>query len=186
MDDRVKKLVEAMRGRPELFEYFDDQERKVGLLIQDLKSARERRYLTADELYRIARIKSTRRAEQARKNLTDEVAELTKCAFTVSSPVAAVAILTALRGVGVPTASAILAWTFPTRFGVIDRRAWAALQKFKVVPESAEPKTAFSFSDWRSYHEQITEIAAEASQVIGQTINPQAIDLWLYHHDKRG
>jgi len=182
MDNRINRLIEEMHQLVHLFEYSDDK--NVRLLIHNLQPAQARGYLTADELYDIARIKSPRRAQEVKRNTAAEIAQLTESAFSISSPVAAVAILTALQGVGVPTASAILAWTFPAKFGVIDQRAWASLQKFKILEGSRKRKMWFSLADWRLYHDQIINIASKATRILDSIITPQSVDLWLYHYDQ--
>jgi hypothetical protein len=176
MENHVDRLVQAMFQRTDLFEYHNDQD--VRLLIRALQPVQKRGYLTAGELYQVARLKSPRRAEDVKDNSDSEIEELTNSAFSISSPVAAVAILTALWGVGIPTASAILAWTHPAKFGVIDQRAWGSLQSFKIIEGNRRRKMWFSLVDWRLYHEKIIKIANKVSRT------PQSVDLWLYHYDQ--
>jgi hypothetical protein len=85
----------------------------------------------------------------------------------------------------VPTASAVLAWTYPARFGVIDRWAWATLHFFNCVPRETQGKTSFSIEDWSLYDERLQEIQNLLRDRHSIFRSPQEIDLWLYHYDKR-
>ena len=69
----------------------------------------------------------------------NDTASVTRALNTVvhtEDPQEAVAILVSLKGIGVPTASAILAMIFPERYTVIDQRALRAVG-------IADPETAF-------------------------------------------
>ena len=75
----------------------------------DLKSdVQERGYLTKEELHKIARWKSTRRANLTLENTDDLIKEITEMAFTATDDWTKLLTLTQLRGIGQPTASAIL------------------------------------------------------------------------------
>ena len=75
----------------------------------NLKSEVLRRgYLTKDELYELARWKSTRRAKLTLENTNLFIKDIMQSAFAAEDHWAKLLILTLLRGIGEPTASAIL------------------------------------------------------------------------------
>jgi len=59
-------------------------------------------------------------------------------------------LLTSLRGVSVPIASAILTLIDPTRYGVLDIRAWQLLFAMNVVGHKPGGR-GFTVSDWERY-----------------------------------
>ena len=83
---------------------------------------------TKDALKVIARWKSPRRAALIDKNEDGDIAVALNFALAATTPEAmAVAALTALHGVGIPMASAILTAINPERYTVLDFRALEAL-----------------------------------------------------------
>jgi hypothetical protein len=59
-------------------------------------------------------------------------------------------LLTGLRGVGVPMASAILTLLDPRRYGVLDIRAWQLLFAIRSVGANRRGQ-AFTISQWEQY-----------------------------------
>lgn len=128
-----------------------------------LRSARDPLYLTLSEFEPILRYKLRRqygRTQTKRKYLTDEmVAGITRAAFAVASADRVttlrvrVGVLSALPGIGVPVASAVLAMAEPQEYGIIDVRAW--LQLF------GTPKKSFSDWDYAQYMTRIWALADE-------------------------
>ena len=81
-----------------------------------------------DNLKVIVNWKSPRRAALIEDNKDDHIAVALKFASSPSTPEAmAVAVLTALHGVGIPMASAILTAIDPERYTVLDYRALESL-----------------------------------------------------------
>ena len=75
----------------------------------DLKpEVQNRGYLTRDELYELARWKSPRRAALTLENTDTFITGITETAFTTTDDWTKLLTLTQLRGIGQPTASAIL------------------------------------------------------------------------------
>ena len=94
----------------------------------DLKPEVQRRgYLMEDELYEIARWKSTRRASLTLENGNPFIKDITKSAFAAEDHWAKLLILTLLRGIGEPTASAILHLFGEGQYPILDIHAlWSA------------------------------------------------------------
>lgn len=82
-----------------------------------------------------------------------------------------VGFLTALRGVGVPVASAILALVEPDKYCVVDFRGWRAVFGHR--------RSIFGIPQYKQYLEQVRSLAAE----LGWT--PQETDLAIWELDKR-
>ena len=87
-------------------------------------------------------------------------------------------VLCALRGIGVPVASAVLAWTFPERWPVIDRRAWSSLADFGLVQKRSK-QSPFSAANWVEYLEIVKPLAQELNWI------PQKVDFWLYAYQSK-
>ena len=82
-----------------------------------------------------------------------------------------VAILCALRGVGVPVASAILALICPGEYAVIDFRGWR--QVFD------EERRSFSIADYKRYLAQLRRLASKLGWPV------QQVDLAVWEYDRR-
>jgi hypothetical protein len=80
-------------------------------------------------------------------------------------------LLTTLRGVGVPVASAILALCFPEQYAVIDFRGWR--QVF-----GAE-KRSFTLNDYKRYLKEVKRLATELEWL------PQEVDLAIWEYDRQ-
>src|SRR5438552_964082 len=103
-------------------------------MIGNLRSTREPLYLNGAELEEILRWKLRsqfgRRKARREGNTDDVVQAVTRVALSIehSNPAyemeLRVGMLSALRGVGVPVASAVLALAFPDHYCVVDFRGW--------------------------------------------------------------
>lgn len=80
-------------------------------------------------------------------------------------------ILTAIRGIGVPVASAILALVHPSEHAVIDFRVWRQLFN--------EDKTVFSIPDYRRYMRALMPLAEELGWPV------QEVDHAIWEYDRR-
>ncbi len=80
-------------------------------------------------------------------------------------------ILSALRGVGVPVASAVLALVYPDEYAVIDFRGWR--QVFD------EERTSFGVSHYKQYLQEMRRL----SQELGWPV--QEVDLAVWEYDRR-
>ncbi len=143
---------------------------------------RERRslYLTSEEFDEILSWKlrgQYGRQQQRRKaNMEDVIRTVTGAALTVTHSdeeyeiELRVGILCALRGVGVPVASAVLALVFPQKYAVIDFRGWR--QVF------GEERTTFSIPDYKKYLREVRRLADELNWPV------QEVDLAIWEYDR--
>lgn len=111
-----------------------------------------------ENLMKIVNWKSPRRAALLDENTDSDIAVARQFASTPTTPEAmAVAVLTALRGVGIPMASAILTAINPVRYTVLDFRALQSLG-LKNWPES--------FAFYVAYLKACRELAAKYGKLL--------------------
>lgn len=158
---------------------FDTEQLKVKFA--RLRRERKPLYLTALEFEEILEWKLRQqmgRQRELRAANTDElIRAVTGLALTITHPdkeyelELRTDILCALRGVGVPVASAVLALVFPEEYAVIDFRNWRQLFD--------EDKTVFFTPEYKRYMEKIRLLANELSWSV------QEVDHAIWEYDKQ-
>lgn len=160
----------------------DDYEWTVRLKnkFRHLRQVRKPFYLTLSEFDEILHWKLRAQYGRRRKRRganTDEVIRLiTQAAFGVSHPdeeyetELRMGILCALRGVGVPVASAVLALVLPEKYAVIDFRGWRRL--------FGEERRVFTISDYKRYLREVRRLAKELDWPV------QEVDLAIWEYDR--
>ena len=146
-----------------------------------LKQVRSPFYLDLDDFDRILRWKLrqqyARQKSLRSKNTEDIIRDITCLAFNISHEdedyelELRLRLLTALRGVEIPVASAVLALCYPEQYAVIDFRVWR--QMFGVE------KRNFSINDYKRYLKEIKRLAAELGWL------PQEVDLAIWEYDRQ-
>ncbi|MEQ1618887.1 MAG: hypothetical protein ABL883_11155 [Terricaulis sp.] len=180
--DAFDLLVAAMHERPEL---FDQLAPGVADLLQDLKEGPP----DVTAILKIMEVKLQKRAPRALKLINAVPAEITeqvvRHALALKHEEAAtqveavrISLLCALPGIEVPVASALLAWSKPSSYGVLDRRAWKTLHRFKLVKSRSKKNTTYTANDWARYLFLLRALAEETKRT------PQRVDTWLYAYDK--
>lgn len=177
-------LLKQMCARPEL---FDRLAPGVDDLLRELNRIEGPPDITA--IKKIMEVKLQKRAVRPLKLISTVPNEITEkivrdaidlkhkeAPETVEA--VRISLLCALPGVEVPVASAILAWTNPLSYGVLDRRAWNTLHRFKLVKSRSKKNTTYVAADWAKYLSLLRTIAKELKRT------PQEIDTWLYAYDK--
>jgi len=145
-------------------------------LIQDLRVARRRGYLTKREFLTICRWKSPRAIRRCESNSPARIRRHSATALTSRSELTRFAALTELHGVGAPTASAILTLTNPRRYGVLDIRVWQLLHELGSM--ATKPGgVGFAFDDWHHY---LATLRAHA-KALGVSVRTVEYSLFLYH-----
>jgi len=145
-------------------------------LIEDLRVVRRRGYLTKREFLTICRWKSPRSIRHCMKNSPARIRRQSVIALASRSEQVRFEALTALAGVGAPTASAILTLTDPRRYGVMDIRVWQLLLEFGSV-RTKPGGAGFTFGDWHLY---LVTLRGHAKQ-LGATVRAVEYSLFLYH-----
>ena len=153
--NQIRPLLRAAVDR----QVADDLEAHV----QGLRARREPLSLGVEDLDRILTWKLRgqygRQQKLRAENTEGVVRAMTGTAFAIQHEnpeyeiELKVNVLCALRGVGVPVASAILAIVEPVQYGVIDFRGWR--QMF------GEKKTNFSVADYKRYMAELRRLAQE-------------------------
>ena len=131
----------------------------------------QRGYLTKEELHKIARWKSPRRANLTLENTDDFTKEITERAFTATDSWTKLLALTQLRGIGQPTASAILHLFDKGQYPILDIHAlWSVGLPWK---------TRNSYPFWLEYIEFCRDIANRNS------VSMRELDraLWKFSSD---
>src|SRR5262245_61531230 len=118
--------------------------------MRGLRAARRRGYLTWAEFEAACRWKSPRSIHHVRANSRHAVRAATRAALASRSERRRLEALTALRGVSVPMASAVLTLLHPRRYGVIDIRVWQVLHALGCVEGSAAGR-GFTSEHWSAF-----------------------------------
>ena len=130
-----------------------------------------RGYLIKDELREVARWKSPRRAALTLENTDAFIKEVTESAFTATDDWTKLLTLTQLRGIGQPTASAILHLFDEGQYPILDIHAlWTV---------GREWKTRATYPFWQEYAQFCRDIANRNS------VSMRELDraLWKYSSD---
>ena len=137
---------------------------------------RARGYVQRDELHSIARWKSPRRAKLVKDNPNEVVERVSGLALDLkrTRPDYAVKALAILNGVGLPTASTVLAVADPHDFGIMDIRAWQTLSQRQPKRFPRKENSAFSGAEFVRYLETIRELARSS----GLTCREVDMALW--------
>lgn len=134
------------------------EETKTAELIGRLRAARERGYLTKDEFVEICCWKSSRALRWYTANTADRIIAVTRKVLSTQHERRKIELLTDLKGVEIPTASAILTLTDPERYGVIDIRVRKVLYRFGAVKENPKGQN-FTFDQWHAYLKELRAFA---------------------------
>jgi hypothetical protein len=119
-------------------------------LIHELRVARKRGYLRSSELEAVCYWKSPRAIQRIKSNSSSAIRAATRAALAARSERARLEALTALSGVSVPMASAVLTLLDPKRYGVIDIRVWELLYALGTVTRNPGA-VGFSFNNWHEF-----------------------------------
>lgn len=128
----------------------NEEDTATAQLINKLRVIRDRGYFTKDEFLLMGMWKSPRPKQIYLKNTEEEIIDISKKVLSTKFEKRRIELLTKLKGVSIPTASAILTLIDPQNYGVIDIRVWQVLYLYgsvKVRPTG----TNFDFDNWYNY-----------------------------------
>lgn len=124
----------------------------------------------------MCRWKSPRATRLYEENPAGRIREASRAALRTRSERRRLEILTGLRGVSVPVASAILTLIDPARYGVMDIRAWQLL--FRIGRVAGNPRgRGFTAAQWLSYLEELRSHA----RALGVPVRVIEYTLFLHH-----
>lgn len=132
---------------------FEEEEKTTKLLLA-FRIVRKRKYMTKTELLAVCGWKAPRAKAHINKNTSAAVRRITTRAFAGRNEKTRIELLTELKGVSYPMASAILMFYNPQRYGVIDIRVWQLLYAMKAVHSNPSGK-AFNTEQWCAFLEII-------------------------------
>ena len=129
---------------------------------------KNRGYLTFDDFYKIAMWKSARQKPKYLQNKND-VESISRETFALADENEKMEKLCSLKGVGIPTASAILTIVYPENYAVIDIRCMEMLKELGYTI-----KKTITLNNWIKYLNIIRDIAK------GNNITAREVDKALF------
>lgn len=119
-------------------------------IIKRLKHVRVDRELSRGEFLDICYWKSPRGIRRCEQNSATMVEQTTRKVFATRNEKEKIDLLTGLKGVSIPTASAILTLTDPVSYGVIDIRVWQVLYALGSVTSNPGGQK-FTYEHWACF-----------------------------------
>src|ERR1700736_2911333 len=116
---RYRNLAELLKR-----ELSPDEDEPTEALVRALGHVKRARQFSRSEFVKMCRWKSARAIHHYERNTPAAIQRTSREVLRTRDERHRLALLTRLKGVSVPTASAILTLIDPERYGVIDIRAW--------------------------------------------------------------
>ncbi len=135
------------------------------------RQARRRGHYTHSGFLMVCRWKAARNTWRVEANTPESIRQATTIALAAKSEAERIEALTALRGVGVPVASALLHFAFPDRYPILDYRALESLGH-------TARRTTYTTLFWISYQEACRQIARENG------VSVRTLDKALWQHSR--
>jgi thermostable 8-oxoguanine DNA glycosylase len=147
-------------------------------LVHELRHVKRARRFSRPEFLRMCRWKSPRAVHQYERNAAATIRATSRAVLGSRSERRRLELLTTLKGVSVPTASAILTLIDPRHYGVIDIRVWQLL--FRIGAVGSKPGgTGFRYADWELY---LAILRRHASAL---RVSVRHVELTLFEHHRR-
>ena len=159
-------------------ELITEEDVSTADLIKSLRHVKREKVLTKPELIAICRWKSPRAIRLVETNDPTKVSSFTRKALSTRSEQKRLEHLTALHGVSVPMASAVLTLIDPQRYGVIDIRVWQLLFAMDSVRKNPNG-VGFTFKHWYHYLQKLRYHAKE----LGVSVRAVERTLFCYHRE---
>ncbi len=157
----------------------EDQETRD--LIDRLAHVASDHVLSRSEFLDICYWKSPRSTHHCRRNSTQSIKRASQEVFRTPNEQRKMELLTTLKGVSIPTASAILTLTNPDRYGVIDIRVWQLLHAIGAVRRNPAGR-GFTTGQWLEY----LELLRAAAKKLNVSVRLVELTLFTYHRDRAG
>jgi thermostable 8-oxoguanine DNA glycosylase len=133
-------------------------------------AARARGFYTRDEFIAVCEWKTPRSRPKVAANPETAVVDATRRAFASEDETTRIEALLELNGVGVPTASTLLYFAFPSDYPILDFRALESL--------GVKARSTYPVSFWLQYLEACRELARQHG------VSVRTLDLALWQHSK--
>lgn len=154
--------------------------KKIKGKIKNMFSGYTTKYVTRDILYDIMDWKAPRVRRRIKSNRLEFVQEATKHCFASSDEQFKIEGLTVIGGIKYRAATAILHFCFPSKYIVMDFRAWWTLQDQKEMP--GDYKIEDDFEHWQKY----LSVCREISKRCGCSLRKLDKALWQYSEEDKG
>ena len=155
-------------------ELLTEEHPGTAALLRRLAPIRRRGWFTRAEFLLMCRWKSPRARRHYERNTSARIRRASAAALAARSERARIEHLTALAGVSVATASAILTLIDPRRYGVLDIRCWQLL--FSIRSVAGNPRgRAFTVAQWEQYLKRLRGHASALG------VSARAIEYTLFH-----
>jgi hypothetical protein len=145
-------------------------------LVRELRHVKRVGRFSWAEFIKMCRWKSPRAIHQYERNAPAFIRRISREALRARGERQRLELLTRLRGVSVPTASAILTLVDPRRYGVIDIRAWQVLFRIGLV-RRRPGGVGFRVADW----EQYLSILRPHARALRVSVRRIELTLFEYH-----
>ena len=144
-----------------LKKHLDDNESSyTAYLLNKIRAARKKGYLTKEEFILICNWKSPRSLQLVKQNTSNKIKSITKSVITSKDEGFVIKQLIKLKGVSIAMASALLMFLNPKKYPVIDIRVWQVLYELNLVTSNTSGKS-LSINNWITYLDIIKEKAKE-------------------------
>lgn len=200
MDDDIQHWVTKFREEWEEkpIEYLDesgewrkDSDPLFGSISTAIQSREDQ--LTVEELLRISRwkLQSSRNDSNIEENSSETVTQQSQAALEAPTDAEAVKALTDISGVGVPMASTILTVAKPSRYAIIDYRAFRGLAAAKpeIIDSPQYSEYAEFLEHFRKYlkspesYEYYMNHVREIAEA--EDLSARQVDMALWAYDKK-
>ena len=168
-----RSLAELFAAHPLAPEYP-----ATAALIRRLRHVRRTGEFSRAEFIEMCRWKSPRALPLYRRHRAVRIRRLSRAVLATRDEQQRMELLTALSGVSVPVASAILTLIDPRRYGVLDIRVWQLLWALGVVDRRPAGR-GFSVADWLVY------LATLRGQARALGVSVRAVELTLFERHRR-
>jgi len=170
---KYKSLGELLEHVP-----ISKEDPETAKIIHRLRHIRRDKELSRGEFLDICHWKSPRSIRQCERNSARAIESISRRVLVSRSERERLELLRNLRGVSVPTASAILALINPAQYGVIDIRVWQLLYALNSVKKNPSGQ-GFRFEHWYHYL-KLLRYHAKRLQVHVRLVE---LTLFKYHQD---
>jgi hypothetical protein len=168
---RYRSLAELLKR-----ELSTDETEATAALVRELRHIKRVKQFSRSEFIKMCRWKSSRAIHHYRRNTPVAVRRTSREVLRTRSERQRLELLTSLKGVSIPTASAILTLIDPERYGVIDIRAWQLLFRMGGVKRKPDG-VGFVFADWDRY----LSILREQARALRVPVRRVELTLFEYH-----
>lgn len=159
-------------------ELVHDEDPSTKGLIHRLKHVRRGGEFSRAQFLEMCEWKSPRVIRHYRRNSAATIRRVSRAVLASHSERKRMELLTSLRGVSVPMASAILTLIDPQRYGVIDIRVWQLLFAIDSVRRNPQGR-GFTFNHWYQYLRQLRYHAKEMG------VSARTVERTLFDYHKK-